>query len=152
MALGGAWWSGVVDGSPWEGPGEVGDELWWAELLFLDGRWTAPEVLQVSDKAAGKDHEDATVNEFGHFFVNEVGVLGGRLVAPLADGGVLLFQGPWVGGGVHGHSVVVPLTEQSSGWMVNVIEVFGEARFTLEGGDEVHPGGGGHKLRHEFGH
>ena len=74
------------------------------------------------------------------------------MVAPLTDGGVLLFQGPRASGGVHRHSVVMPLAEWSGGWVVDVIEVLGEAGLNSEGGNEGLPGGGGFKLRHEFGH
>jgi hypothetical protein len=38
-------------------------------------------------------------------------------------------------------------------WLnVDVIEIFGEVGLTSEGGDEGLPGGGGFKLRHEFGY
>ena len=48
--------------------------------------------------------------------------------------------------------VVAPFTEESSRWVVDVVEVLGKVGFASAGGDEVFPGGGRFKLRHEFGH
>ena len=73
-------------------------------------------------------------------------------MAPLKYGGILLFQGPGGSGCVHRHSVVAPLAEQSSGRMVNVVEVLGQVGLTSERGDKVLPGGGGFKLGHKFIH
>jgi hypothetical protein len=50
----------------------------------------------------------------------------------LTDDSILLFQGPGGIGCVHKHSIVVPLAEQSSGRMVDAVEVFGKVGFTSE--------------------
>ena len=73
-------------------------------------------------------------------------------MASLVDGGILLLQGPRGVGYVHRHPVIAPLAEESSSWVVDVVEIFGKVGFTSEGGDEVLPGGGRFKLRDELGY
>ena len=125
--------------------------MWRAERFFLDGGGRGLQVDQVSDEVVGQACEEPVVNEVGQSFVDEVGVIIGGLVASLADGGILLFQGPGGSGCVPRHSVVAPLPEESSSRVVNVVEVFGKVGLASEGGDEVFPGGGRFKLRDEFG-
>jgi hypothetical protein len=130
----------------------VADESWGAQQLFLDGGRRRLQVAQMSDKAAGQNCEEPVVDEVGQLFTDEVGVIVGGLVAPSVDGSILLFQGSRGSGCVYWHSVVAPLAEESSGWVIDVVVVLGKVGLASEGGNEVFPGGGRFKLRHEFGH
>jgi len=120
----------------------ITEETGVAEQFFLDGGRRGLEVEKVPDDAAGQKGEEPAVDVIGQLLADEFSVVVGGAVAPFQHGGVLLLQRPVGVGGVHRHTIVAPLAEQSGGGMVDVVEVLGEVGLATEGGDEFLPGRG----------
>ena len=131
-----------VDRAPRVGPGVITEETGVAEQFFLDGGRRGLKVEKVPDDAVGQHGEEPAVDVIGQFLADEFSMVVGRAVAPFQHGGVLLLQRPVGVGGVHRHTIVAPLAEQSGGGVVDVVEVLGEVGFATEGGDEFLPGRG----------
>ena len=69
------------------------------------------ERRELSCELIGEDDPKLVLDELGHFFSQEVGVLGSRSVAPSLDAGVELVQGPWRRRGHGGHTFISPGSE-----------------------------------------
>jgi hypothetical protein len=82
----------------------------------------------MTDGAVRQDGPKLVVDELGHLFAQEGGVLFGGAVATPLDVGV----GPRFGRGEHGHSLVPPFTQ-----------LVGQVRVAAKIFDEVCPGPGG---------
>ena len=139
-----------VHRTPWIGPGVVTEEAGATEQLFLDGGRRGLQIDKVSDDSVGQHGEEPGVDVVGQLLADEFCVVVRGAVAPFQHGGVFLLLRPVGVGGVHRHSVVAPLAEQSGGGVVDVVEVLGEVGLATEGGDEFLPGGGGLELGGEL--
>ncbi len=112
---------GLVDAAPWPGPGVVAEQAGLAVPLVLDGSGGEHEVREVANLLVGQDCPESVLDELGHFFSEEGGLLGSGGVASSADALVFLFESPRLGGGLNRDTVVSPLREHRSG---RVVEVF----------------------------
>ena len=99
----------IVGGSPVPGPGVAAQESWPAATLILDCGWGHEKFFEVAHPTVGQDHPKAPVDEIGHLFSEEAGVLGGGDVAASLDCLVFLFQSPRRGVNAHRDSFVSPL-------------------------------------------
>jgi hypothetical protein len=67
-----------------------------------------------------QDGPELVLDELGHLFAEEVGVLGGGAVATPFDEGVKFLGGPRFGGGVDGYTVVPPIAEEFGSGMIDI--------------------------------
>jgi hypothetical protein len=65
--------------------------------LFLDGCGRQLQLGQVAHQAVGQNGPETVVDELGHFFSEELGVLGGGSVATPLDVGVFRVVRPRLG-------------------------------------------------------
>ena len=111
---------GLVDATPRPWPGVIAEQARLAVAFFLDGSWGEHQILEVADLLVRQGDPESVLDELGHFFTEEGGLLGGRGMAPSTDALVLLVKGPRLGGGPDRDTVVSPLREQGSGWVIQV--------------------------------
>ena len=94
-------------------------------MFFFDRGRPEHEFGELTDELIGQHHPEFVSHEGGHFLLEEIGVLVGRLVATTFNTRVALFVGPVRGGGLGRHPFVPPMAEQLGSWMINVVKVLG---------------------------
>ena len=85
------------------------------------------------DHLVGEHHPELVPNEVGKFVSHKVGVFVGRAVAATFNSVVLLVHGPWRRGGFGRDALVSPLSKESGGWVIDVVEVGGASELGYKG-------------------
>ena len=117
-----------------------------AVALVLNGSGRELEVLEVSHQAIGEKDPELALDELGEFFAQEVGVVVGGFVASPLEASVLEFVGPGLVRGEDRDTVVAPLAQQRSSWVLDPVELGGEVGASAKFIDEGLPGVGSKKL------
>ena len=120
----------------------VAEQSGLAFTFLLDGGRGQHQVLLVSDQVIGQDGPEPVLDELGHFFAEEGSLLGSGGVAAALDALIFLLKSPRFGGGLSGDTMVSPVREQRSGWVVE--EKLGqEVGRASKVADKLLPGRGG---------
>ena len=73
-----------------------------------------------------EDHPELVLNEFGHLFLDEGGVLVRGAVASSFDALVLLLTGPSLGVASHRDSLISPCTKEGSSRVIDSVQLEGQ--------------------------
>jgi hypothetical protein len=96
----------------------VAQQVGLPEAFVLDSCRRELELREVPDGTVRENVPEPVVDELGHLFAEEVGVLHGGAVATPFDVGVSCCLGPGIGRGVYRDPFVPPMAEEGGCWVI----------------------------------